>query len=159
MRVEQLMTRIVHSCGPDDTLNRAAHLMWEHDCGCTPVVDAENHLVGIVTDRDIAMAAYTQGKRFEEIRIGNVMSRKTHTCGQTETLAIAEGRMRENQVRRLPVTDATGFLVGLISMNDLALEAKREQGARHPSIKASDVAETLASICRHRGHDQLMAAE
>jgi CBS domain-containing protein len=158
MRVEQVMTRNIHTCGEDDTLNRATQLMWEHDCGCIPVVDPEKKLLGIITDRDIAMAAYIQGKRISEIRVGDVMARRVHTCGQDEDTAVAQARMRQYQLRRLPVTDSTGYLIGLLSLNDLALEALRERGPVRNSLELSDVAETLANICKHRGADQLAVA-
>jgi CBS domain-containing protein len=159
MRVEQLMTRAVHSCEPDASLNRAAQLMWDHDCGCIPIVDSDNKVIGMITDRDIAMAAYTRGEPLAAIRIGDVMAQRVHTCGQSEALTVAEERMRKYQVRRLPVTDATGYLVGLVSVNDLALEAKRARGTRQPPIKPDEVAATLAGICEHRGPSQLVAAQ
>jgi len=65
MKVEQIMTRIVHTCSENDTLNRAAQLMWENDCGCVPVIHGGNGsgaVVGVVTDRDVCMGAYTQGR-------------------------------------------------------------------------------------------------
>ena len=63
MRVEQLMSRPVHCCRPEDTLACAAQLMWDHDCGCVPVVAADGTgLAGIITDRDICMCAYFQNK-------------------------------------------------------------------------------------------------
>jgi CBS domain-containing protein len=70
MRVEQLMTREVKVCTEADTLNRAAQLMWDSDCGCIPMISAhgDGGLIGVVTDRDIAMAAYTQGNRSGQSR-------------------------------------------------------------------------------------------
>jgi CBS domain-containing protein len=160
MQVEQIMTRNIQTCAPSDTLNRATQLMWEHDCGCIPVVDSENKLVGVITDRDIAMAAYIQGKRLAEIRVGDVMAQHVHTCFQDDDLSIAQTRMRKHQVRRLPVTDSDGTLVGLLSLNDLALEALRERGPGRNPLRLFDVAETLANICRHRDGESLgMAAE
>jgi CBS-domain-containing membrane protein len=158
MRVEQLMTRNIHTCGPDDSLNRATQVMWEHDCGCVPVVDSERQLIGIVTDRDVAMAAYTQGRSIAHIRVGDIMAKRMHTCGQDEDISVAQDRMRKYQLRRLPITDATGYLVGLISLNDLALEASREGGpGRHP-LRSAEVGETLAEVSKHRGADQLVVA-
>jgi CBS-domain-containing membrane protein len=157
MRIEQIMTRNIHTCTENDTLNRATQLMWEHDCGCVPVVDSDKKLLGMVTDRDVAMAAYIQGKRISDIRVGDIMSKRVHTCGQDEDTAVAQARMREHQLRRLPVTDSTGYLVGLLSLNDLALEALRERPGRH-ALRLSEVAETLAKVCKPRGSDQLVAA-
>jgi CBS domain-containing protein len=150
MRIEQIMTRDVAVCAASDSLNRAAQLMWEYDCGCVPVTDGENKIVGIVTDRDITMAAYTQGKPLTDISVGEIMSRDVVTCSAGEALASAESRMREIQVRRLPVVDASGRLLGVVSLNDLAIEAAREKGSRHPEVTPAEVAKTLADICRHR---------
>lgn len=149
MQVEKIMTRDVASCTASDSLNRAAQLMWEHDCGCIPVVDGDKKLVGIVTDRDLTMAAYTQGKALAQIAVGDVMAHELHTCSAPETVAEVESRMREAQVRRLPVIDASGMLVGIVSLNDLALEAARERG-RHAERSQTEVARTLAEVSRHR---------
>ena len=158
MRVEQLMARIVHMCAPDQSLNDAAQLMWDHDLGCVPVVDPENKVVGMITDRDIAMAAYTQGRTLSAIKVGDVMSRRVHTCGPSEDIDVAQERMRSHQLRRLAVTDATGVLVGLISLNNLALEAAREQRLRRAPLRLDSVALTLAKISEHRGFDQIVAS-
>ena len=61
MNIEKMMNSHVLSCGSSDTLNRAAQLMWDGDCGFLPVVDEQQHVVGVVTDRDICMGAYTKG--------------------------------------------------------------------------------------------------
>jgi len=76
MKAEKIMTREVASCRPDDTLNDAARIMWERDCGFVPVTaeDSGGRVVGIVTDRDLCMAAYTRGQRLADIRVGEVMS-------------------------------------------------------------------------------------
>src|SRR5262245_6101900 len=62
MEVREIMSTDLETCRADDTLDRAARLMWEHDCGVVPVVDHEGTAVGMITDRDICMAAYTQGR-------------------------------------------------------------------------------------------------
>src|SRR5262245_1269543 len=70
MRVEQLMTRTVQTCTPSDCLERAAGIMWDHDCGALPVTSAdgeEPRVVGMLTDRDVCMAAYTQGRALRDI--------------------------------------------------------------------------------------------
>jgi CBS domain-containing protein len=159
MRVEQLMSRNIHTCDAGEGLNRVAQLMWEHDCGCIPIVDADGRLIGVVTDRDVAMAAYTQGKPLAEIAVGDVMTKQVHTCHPEQDVSIAQRCMRDNQLRRLPITDSTGRLIGLLSLNDLALEASRERGpGLRPQVRAADIAETLAVISRHRGASQIVLA-
>lgn len=159
MLVEHLMNRFVHTCDSNDSVNRAAELMWEHDCGCVPVTDSDRHVIGIVTDRDIAMAAYTQGKRLTEIPVADIMSRDVYSCSEGDTVLVAEGLMRMHQIRRLPVLDSDGSLAGLITLNDLAGEAARIRDLRKPPLRLDEVAETLAKIGRHRGASSLAAAE
>lgn len=159
MQVEHLMSRVVYSCAASDSLSRAAELMWDHDCGCVPVVDSEHTLVGIITDRDIAMAAYTKGKRLSEVSVGEVMTRDVHVCLEADDVAVAQGRMRQYQLRRLPVTDSTRYLVGLVSLNDLAKQAARERGAKKPRVRLDEIGETLAAVGRPRGSATLVAAQ
>ena len=75
MKVEDLMTRSVGTCRPTDTLSSAAQLMWERDCGCVPVVsdDGSNRVVGMLTDRDICMAAHFRGASPGALPVGQVM--------------------------------------------------------------------------------------
>ncbi|TAJ20719.1 MAG: CBS domain-containing protein [Planctomycetota bacterium] len=120
MRVSNLMTRSVHACTSVDTLNRAAQLLWEHDIGCVPVVDGERRVIGIVTDRDIAMAAYTQGRGLAELTVAACMSRQVQSVRADDAIQVAAGKMREHRVRRLAVVDERGRLVGMLSISDLS---------------------------------------
>jgi CBS domain-containing protein len=119
-QVHELMSAAPVTCHPYDSLNRAAQLMWEHDCGCVPVVDDLDHVIGIVTDRDICMGAYTQGRALAEIPVASVCTHEIQTCAPSDPLDKAEGQMITHQVRRLPVTDPDGHLVGVLSVSDLA---------------------------------------
>ena len=150
MRVDELMIRHVYTCSPDDSLEQAARQMWDHDCGCVPVVDSENRVIGMITDRDIAMSAYLQGKVLAQIPVEAVMAKCVHSCRASESIESAQERMRNYQLRRLPVTDSLGFLIGMISINDLVLEAARSQATRRPQLRVVDVAETLARVSVHR---------
>ena len=118
--VADIMSRQVSSCHMNESMNRAAQLMWEQDCGCIPIVDDDRRVVGIITDRDICMAAYTQGKALTELPVSLACSRDVQTCRTIDSLANAEDLMTNAQVRRLPVVDPNGVLVGLVSMSDLA---------------------------------------
>jgi CBS domain-containing protein len=118
--VADIMSTQVSSCHMNESMNRAAQLMWEQDCGCIPIVDDDRRVVGIITDRDICMAAYTQGKALTELPVSLACSRDVQTCRTIDSLANAEDLMTNAQVRRLPVVDPNGVLVGLVSMSDLA---------------------------------------
>src|SRR5271168_2313748 len=125
MKVEQIMNRGVKTCGPQDSLNKAAQIMWDEPCGAVPVVDDRCRLVGFLTDRDICMAAYTQGRPLEELRVETAMARDVVSCGTEDDLGSAAQLMRQNRTRRLPVVDRDGRLVGLLALDDLACEAAR----------------------------------
>jgi CBS domain-containing protein len=119
MNVEKLMSKEVRSCSPHQSLADAARLMWERDCGSIPIQE-NDRVVGMVTDRDICMAAYFNGRSLQDIRIADAMSRELAVCREGDTLEAAEAMMKKAQVRRLPVTDASGRLVGILSLNDIA---------------------------------------
>jgi CBS domain-containing protein len=148
MKVEQLMTKEVQACRPSHPLNCAAQILWEHDCGIVPIVDEEGleKVVGTLTDRDICMAAYMQGRNLSESRVDSAMARKVYSCTPSATLEDAMQTMREVQVRRLPVVDEAGHLLGMISLADIAREAKAHAGAS----ALADVGETFATIAGPR---------
>lgn len=150
MRIEQLMTREVRSCRPDDSLAEAARIMWDGDCGCLPVRsdDASGQVAGVITDRDICMAALFHGRPLAELRVADVMSTQVRTCRPTDSPESAEKTMAAARVRRLPVVDAGDSLIGMITLADLAREAGREQNLQAPSIRGHEVSLTLASICQ-----------
>lgn len=150
MRVEQLMTKEVFTCNPRDSLERAAGIFWEHDCGCAPVVDDVGKVVGIVTDRDACMAAYTQGKALREISVSTAMTRGVACVRPDDDIATAEKTIASAQVRRLPVLDREGRLAGIITVNDLANAAVAERGRKTRSISDAQVGEMVAAVCQHR---------
>ncbi len=152
MRVEQLMTKDVRTCRPEESLSDAARALWERDCGFVPVVDGDGilRLVGVLTDRDICMAAFLSGRRLDEIPVREVMSRNLRTCRADDAVADAEASMRSAQVHRLPVVDDAGQLLGVISLADLAREAVRQQGATRRDITETEIGCTVAAIHQPR---------
>jgi CBS domain-containing protein len=150
MKAKELMIRDVKTCTTFDDANRAAQLMWDHDCGIVVVETPEHRVAGVVTDRDLCMAAYTRGLPLSMIRLVDVMSREVKYCAPDEDLARVALKMRLHQVRRLPVIDSQGELVGILSLNDIARRAAMERGSRVPCLREELVAETLAEICRPR---------
>jgi CBS domain-containing protein len=151
MNVEKIMTRGVKTCGPEDTLWTAAQIMWEKDCGCVPVVK-DGKVVGMITDRDICMAAWTQDARLSELSVSRVCSQEPLSCGPGDPVAKAEELMRTRQVRRLPVVDENR-LVGIVSLNDIArsaANARARKGVAAQTVTAAQVGEALAEIGRPR---------
>jgi CBS-domain-containing membrane protein len=157
MNVAQLMSRNVQFCRPEDSLADAAGKMWNHDIGCLPVVGGDGRVAGIVTDRDICMAAYIQGRPLQEVPVSVAMSKALYACRPEDALIEAEEIMRANQVRRLPVLDGEGNLAGIISLNDLAREADRESGRKGKQLTGQEVSATLAAVCAPRNGAQLVA--
>jgi CBS domain-containing protein len=123
MTAQDIMTENPACCTPDDTVEHAAKLMVEHDCGCVPVVDniETRHLVGVVTDRDLACRCLGQGKG-ADTRVHEVMSANPSCCTPDADLQEVEQTMAMRQVRRVPVIDDQGCCVGMISQADLARE-------------------------------------
>jgi CBS domain-containing protein len=146
MRAQDLMSHPAVTCQVNDPLTIPAHLMWEHDCGAIPVVRDDGKLAGMITDRDICMAAFTQSRRLDEILVGAVMATRVISVRPDQTIDEIEQRMAEHQVRRLPVVDADGRPVGVLSMNDLAIESV--QPDTRMTNGPSKIARTLAAICR-----------
>jgi CBS domain-containing protein len=155
MFVKQLMTTQITSCSPGDPLDHAARLMWEHDCGCLPVcvADGANRVAGIITDRDVCMSALFQGKPLRDMRVSDAMTAQVRTCRPTDSLADVEHTMRAGKIRRLPVVDDEGSLVGMITLADLAREADREQEPGSAGISNRELGATLASICQPPHHE------
>lgn len=156
MKVEEIMTRNVRSCRPEDSLNEAARIMWEGDCGFVPVVEMDDgpRVRGVLTDRDICMAAYTRGKALADLAVRDTMSSRLRTCSPGDRLQDAEQLMREAQVRRLPVVDEAGRLLGVLSLSDLACEIARERAGGRKGVSGRRIGEALSAICRRRdtGH-------
>jgi len=148
MQIHELMTHAPAVCTTSEPLTRAAQIMWERDCGAVPITDAAGQLVGIVTDRDLCMAAYTQGRALHEIRIADVMSKVVFTVGSDATASDALELMNTKAVRRLPVVDAKGRLVGIVSIADCVRAAK--SGAAKKPLQESAVFKTVASVSAAR---------
>jgi CBS domain-containing protein len=148
MRVERLMTRQVRTCRSDDTLAVAAHLMWEGDIGCLPVVGQDGRVVSVVTDRDIAMCACFSGRPLRDTPVSETMSKRLVTVGGHDDLERVEDAMRIAQVHRVPVVNDAGFLIGIITLNDLAHH--RHGKAVGQGVTPDEVATTLAAISTPR---------
>lgn len=147
MKVKELMHNKPFMVHCTDSLAVAASVMWDQDIGSVLVVDDSNHAIGMITDRDIAMAAFTQGRALADIPVTTSMSKGLYWCDQNDDLEKAHEVMRQHQVRRLPVMEQGKRLVGMLSLNDIALayagRAKRD-------VKPESVADTLAAISKHR---------
>ena len=151
MQVKDIMTPQPRAASPGTTLAEAAQLLWNGDCGILPVVDA-GKLVGVVTDRDMYIALGTRNQPASQITVGDVATGAVWVCGPADDVHAALDTMKERRVRRLPVV-ADGSLVGVISLNDLALAA----GAGKP-VRNEEIVDTFKAICAHRPVPAAVAA-
>jgi len=157
MTVGDLMTTDVKVCASNDGLDVAARLMWANDCGSVPVVGENGRVVGMLTDRDICMAALTQGGALTQLCVSNAMAKVVHSCLPEEPLATAEDLMALHRVRRIPVVNTDGRLVGILSLSDLAREAARQRSRKKKAeVTVDGVSRTLAAVCER--HDLVAAA-
>jgi CBS domain-containing protein len=154
MKVHELMTTNLFTVNDSQTVNDAAQLMWEHDCGCIPVLQAEGgKLAGVITDRDIAMAGYTTGERLQDIAVTTAFSSKAIVASPDDEITDVEEWMQANQVRRIPVVNELSEVIGIVSLNDIAIAAN----TRGSGISSKQVASTLSAICRKSGSEGLKA--
>ena len=149
MKAAEVMTADVATCRASDSLNRAAQLMWERRCGCVPVIDDGGRVVGLLTDRDVCMAAYTQGRRLDDIAATVAMSRPVRTCLPTASLEDVEDLMMAHGVRRIVVVDADGRLCGLLSLDDIAKSGAEWDGKGEIDLERVTI--TSGEIARRNG--------
>ncbi|HEY4106197.1 MAG TPA: CBS domain-containing protein [Polyangiaceae bacterium] len=149
MKIDEIMTRNVRGISPDETLGTAAQIMWENDCGVVPVVEADGRLVGVVTDRDICMAAHLQGAPLHDSRVSSAMARDVKTCSPRDTPATVQAIMSQNKIRRVPVVDDAGRLVGIVTLGDLAYLVGRETNGGD-GMTWTAIGHTLAAISQPR---------
>ena len=147
MKVRDVMVPHVFTCSDGATLVDAAKLMWEHDIGFIPVLASDTgKLTGVITDRDICIAAYFTGKPLWDIPIQSSMSMNVVTVSPDAEIDEAEEKMSEKQVHRLAVVDSERKLVGVIGVTDLARRAAAEQDEE----AEEEVALTMGAIAHPR---------
>jgi CBS domain-containing protein len=129
MLCRELMTQDPKCCTPEDSAARAAKMMKVENIGAIPVCSGRGsrRLVGIITDRDLCLEVVAGGRDAGGTRIETCMSRNPVTCRTDEDLDTALQRMEAHQIRRIPVVDSDGMLVGIISQADIATRTKREE--------------------------------
>jgi CBS domain-containing protein len=133
MIISEVMTRDVRIASPDDTLECAARLMEEEDCGSLPVAENER-LVGMLTDRDITIRAVARGLAPWDSTVRDAMSTEVRYVYDDESVRDVAKLMGDLHVRRLPVLDRENRLVGIVSLGDLALSKPTSAGDALQSI-------------------------
>ena len=130
MTCAEVMTPSPTACMPQHTTTEAAELMQREDCGLVPVVSDHNKLIGVLTDRDIVLKVVADGRDPRSTAVSEVMSTDLVTCLPHETIETAMEQMASRQVRRVPIVDRDGSLVGIVAQADIAtrLASPQETG-------------------------------
>jgi CBS domain-containing protein len=121
MKVSEVMTRDVRVASPDETIRQAAKTMASLDAGVLPVGE-NDHLIGMITDRDIAIRGIAQGKG-PKAKVRDVMTEDVKYCFDDQEVEEVTRNMADIQVRRLPVLNRDKRLVGILSLGDIAISA------------------------------------
>ncbi|HVI60007.1 MAG TPA: CBS domain-containing protein [Luteimonas sp.] len=127
--ITSVMTANPAACRADTPLRDVARLMIDHDCGQIPVVDGANELVGVVTDRDIAIRIVAEGRDGNTATAQDAMSSPAKSVASDTSLEDCTTLMEAEKIRRVPVVDAAGKLAGIVSIADLALAGKKDATA------------------------------
>lgn len=123
------MTRQPFCCLPNDSVLIAADMMKKENIGSIPVVENQQNrvLVGIVTDRDLAMKVVAEGREGKATKVDQIMTKKVITCSISDDLQVALDAMAKHQLRRLLVVDAGNKIQGIISQADIATRVDRPE--------------------------------
>ena len=146
MKVEDICTRDVKSCTREIPLADAGNLMWEENCDVLPVVDEIGKVLGVITDRDICMAAAVTRQPAPSMPVRVAFQPDVPLCRLGDGVRDALRTMRNHKVRRLPVVDGAGVLRGMVSLTDVALAAMPDRAAGPTDVSFEDLALAFKTI-------------
>ena len=140
MKAREIMTKNPRTVTPDTHLQEVARLMKSEDVGIIPVVESDGarNLLGVVTDRDIAMRVVAEGRDATSVTVRDVMSSNVRTCREDDSVDEVMNVMGSEQVRRIPIVDERGGLVGIVAQADIVLDAKSDRKAERTVEKISE---------------------
>jgi len=145
MKVSDLMQSCPKYCAPSTNLAAVAEMLWRGGCGVLPVVDPDHQVIGIITDRDVCLALGTRDRRPSEVTAAQAMSHPAVTCKASDDIHQVLAIMHDRRIRRLPVLSDSGKLEGILSLSDLILQARHDDGSR-PELAYEDVMRVLKCI-------------
>jgi CBS domain-containing protein len=146
------MTTMPSTCKPDGRLDEASRLMKTTHCGTLVVVDRRGHCVGILTDRDLAIAIGETTRHPSHVLIRDAMTTPVQTCSPDDSLTTALTRMADARVRRLPVVNANATLEGIVSIDDIVL-----WGVQHGGVTQNQLLKALRAI--GAAHERLLSTD
>lgn len=153
MKVQDVMVKGVRFCSPDTNLATVAKIFWEQGCGALPVVE-NGRAIGVITDRDIAIALGTRNAKAGDTLVRDVALPKVFFCMPQDDIHTALNTMQAQQVRRLPVVNEEGTLVGILSLDDVVLVAEDTPTA---GLGYADVVDTMKAIYEHPAATRMVA--
>lgn len=127
MKVKDVMKSDVGFCLAEDNLMKAAEIMLRRDCGVVPIVDAENKVVGMLTDRDLCLAVVARNRKASTVKCKELISGKAIVCAGDDNLEDVLRKMRKHQIKRLAVIEKSGELVGILSITDVMLSIRKDK--------------------------------
>lgn len=127
MKVKDLMTENISICRTEAQLTEAAENMQLNDCGIVPVIDVNERLVGVITDRDICLALAVETTNLTNAEVGKFMTSNVICCSANDKIEKALKKMRANQIKRLVVTGKNGELVGILSITDILNSVRKNK--------------------------------
>ncbi len=126
MKVKDVMKTDVGFCSTEDSLMRAAEVMRHRDCGVVPIVDTNEKLVGMLTDRDLCLAVVARNRKASDVKTEELLRGKAIVCAADDKVEDALRKMRKYQVKRLAAIGADGEVVGILSVTDVLQLAVRK---------------------------------
>jgi CBS domain-containing protein len=146
MKVRDIMTQTAVCCRPETNLGSAVEMLWVHNFGMLPVVDGDNKLVGIVTDRDICIALGTRNRLPGDLTVREVASAPVFICKPDDEIHEALGVMAGHQVHRLPVVDDKGIPQGVLSLDDILLHADQDKWEGCCELASEEIIRSLKKM-------------
>ena len=142
MKIHEIMSRDPVCCVPGDSAQHVARIMCDHNVGSVPVIldQPSRKLIGMITDRDLCCSIIAAGLDPKTTKVEKVVSSDLVTCRDGENVEECERAMQNHQVRRIPIVDGEGRVIGIVSQADLALKDKPE-----------NVSTTVKEISKNKG--------
>jgi CBS domain-containing protein len=146
MKTKERMIKTVSVCALENNLAEVAATMWDDRCGALPVVDAEGNVISMITDRDVCIALGTRNLRASDVLVKDVAPPRVFTCHERDDINVALRTMVAQNIRRLPVVDDAGRLVGVISIDDFLLHTEPGRAG----VLSLEALEALKAIVENR---------
>ncbi|HKW88685.1 MAG TPA: CBS domain-containing protein [Candidatus Acidoferrales bacterium] len=146
MKVRDVMVGTPAYCGADTNLGSAIEILWNRNCGFLPVVDEQEKVIGVVTDRDLCIAMGTRNRLAGDLTVSEVVSPQLFYCKPEDDIHAALRIMGDKKVRRLPVVDNERKLRGILAMDDIVMHAQTSRAGKFPELTAEDILGTLKNL-------------